>query len=52
MITSVKKFIDTNSDENLKHILDKDIFATNVYTVGFENNSTSNLDFKNRIVKI
>lgn len=52
IITSVKKFIDINSDENLKHILDKDIFATNVYTIGFENNSTSNLDFKNRIVKI
>ena len=52
IVTSVKKFIDNNSDINLINILNKDIFATNVYTIGFKNNSLSNLDFKNGIIKI
>ncbi len=52
IITSVKRFVDNNSDINLKGLLDKDIFATNVYTLGFKNNSESNLDFKNRIIHI
>lgn len=52
MITSVKKFFDTNSNNDLKHLLNKDIFATNVYTIGFEHNSLNNLDFKNGIIKI
>ena len=51
IITSVKKFVDNNTDENLKVILDKDIFASNVYTLGFQNNSLGNLDFKNGIIK-
>ena len=50
IITSVKKFVDNNFDINLKTLLDKDIFATNVYTLGFEHNSESNLDFKNGII--
>ncbi len=51
IITSVKKFVDTNKDENLNLVLNKDIFATNVYTIGFGHNSVSNLDFKNGIIK-
>lgn len=52
MITSVKKFVDTNSNKNLKQLLNKDIFATNVYTIGYEYDSLNNLDFKNGIIKI
>ena len=51
IITSVKKFVDTNSDKNLNQLLNKDVFATNVYTIGFEYNSINNLDFKNGIIK-
>lgn len=52
LITSVKKFTDTNKDKNLKQLLDIDIFSTNVYTIGFEYDSLNNLDYKNGIIKI
>ena len=52
IITSVKKFMDNSLNKNLKLILDKDVFATNVYTIGYENDSWSNLDFTKKIVKI
>ena len=52
LITSVKKFVDNNSNKNLSLLLNKDIFATNVYTIGFEYDSLNNLDFKNGIIKI
>ena len=51
LITSVKKFVDNNSNTNLQTMLNKDIFATNVYSLGFKNNSFANLDFKNGIIK-
>ena len=47
--TSVKKFIDSNPNKNLQTLLDKDIFSTNVYTLGFPNDSWSNLDFTKKI---
>lgn len=49
IITSVKKFIDSNPNKNLQTLLDKDIFSTNVYTLGFPNDSWSNLDFTKKI---
>ena len=49
IITSVKKFTDSNSNKNLNLLLNKDIFATNVYTIGFEYDSINNLDFKKGI---
>lgn len=52
IITSVKKFIDTNSDKNLKILLEKDIFATNIYTLGYQYDSWSNLDYTNKIILI
>ena len=51
LITSVKKFVDNNSNTSLQTMLNKDIFATNVYSLGFINNSFANLDFKNGIIK-
>ena len=50
LITSVKKFVDNNSNTSLQTMLNKDIFATNVYSLGFKNNSFANLDFKNGVI--
>ena len=50
IITSVKKFIDTNSDKDLQLLFDKDVLATDVYSLAFENNSLANLDFKNGVI--
>lgn len=50
LITSVKKFVDSNSNNDLKLLLDKDLFATDVYSIGFEKKSSANLDFKNGII--
>lgn len=50
IITSVKKFEDANMNKNLKSMLDKDIFATNVYTLGYNSDSWSNLDYTKKII--
>jgi len=52
VITSVKKFVDTNSNKNLNLLLEKDIFATNVYSIGYEYDSWSNLDFTKKIISL
>lgn len=51
IITSVKKFTETNNNKNLQRLLDIDIFATNVYTLGYEYNSLCNLDYTKKIIK-
>ena len=50
ILTSVKRFIDTNNNKNLKLMLDKDIWATNVYTIGYEYDSWNNLDFTQKLI--
>ncbi len=53
MITSVKKYIEQNNNKNnriLMEMLQTDIFATNVYTLGYEYESKSNLDFTNNMI--
>ncbi len=50
MITSVKKYIDQNKNKQLAEMLDIDIFATNVYTLGYEYESKANLDFTNKMI--
>lgn len=52
MITSVKKYEDQNVNKVLKEMLEKDIFATNVYTLGYEDDSWANLDYTNKLVII
>ena len=49
VVTSVKKYMDTVANRNLKEMLEKDIFATNVYTLGYYSDSYSNLDYTNKI---
>ncbi len=50
MITSVKKYEDQNINKVLREMLEKDIFATNVYTLGYEDDSWANLDYTNKLV--
>lgn len=50
IVTSVKKYMDEVSNKNLKEMLQTDILATNVYTLGYELDSWSNLDYTNKIV--
>jgi len=56
VITSVKKFLDktkpTNSNLPLINMLNIDILATNIYTLGYEYDSQSNLDFTQKIISI
>ena len=52
IITSLKKFMDKNKNKNYKLMLEKDIWATNVYTIGYEYDSWSNLDYTQKIIKI
>ena len=52
IITSVKKFVDSNSNKSLQTMLDKDIWATNVYTIGYEYDSWNNLDFTKKLITI
>ena len=49
VITSVKKYIDTVANKNLKEMLETDILATNIYTLGYYSDSYSNLDYTNKI---
>ena len=49
IVTSVKKYIDTVANKNLKEMLEKDILATNIYTLGYYSDSYSNLDYTNKI---
>lgn len=52
IVTSVKRFVDGNSNRNLKLMLDKDIWATDVYSIGYMYDSWSNLDFTHKIVSL
>lgn len=56
IITSVKQFLD-NSKNNanmkiLKSMLEKDILATNIYTLGYAKNSEANLDYTKKLIVI
>ena len=50
LITSVKKFMDKKLNNNLKLMMDKDIWATNVYTLGFEYESKGNWDYTHKLI--
>ena len=51
-VASVKKFANECTNKNLQFMLEKDILATDVYTLGYKNNSKGYLDFTKRIVSI
>ena len=50
VITSVKKFVDKNNNRNLQMMINKDILATNIYTLGYKQDSFGNLDFTKKII--
>lgn len=50
MITSVKKYQDQCTNKVLKEMLEKDIFATDIYTLGYEYDSWANLDYTSKLV--
>lgn len=50
IVTSVKKFIDSNKNKSLQTLIEKDIYATNIYTLGFIHDSWANLDYTKKIV--
>lgn len=49
IITSVKKFLDSNDDDNLNLILEKDILATNIYSLACATEYQANQDYTNKI---
>lgn len=50
IITSVKKFMDSNKDKVTKQLLDIDIRATDIYTLAYQTTSLANMDYTNSIV--
>ena len=50
VITSVKKFTTTCRNKKLLMMFEKDIKATNIYTLGYEYDSYSNLDYTNKLI--
>jgi len=52
VITSVKQFLDKNNNKVLKSMLEKDIFATNIYTLEYKKNPDANLDFTKKMIII
>ncbi len=52
VITSVKNFEKNNKNTKLKRLLEIDKYATDIYTLGYSNNSISNLDYRNGLIKI
>ena len=49
VVTTVKRYMDTVANRNLKDMLETDILATNIYTLGYYADSYSNLDYTNKI---
>ena len=51
IIVSVKKFMEDCNNTTLRNMMSKDIFATNVYTMGFKTNPVANLDYTHKVVE-
>ena len=51
-VTSVKTFLDSSSHKIYKEMLNKDILATNIYTLAYQNDSWANLDYTQRIITL
>lgn len=50
IITSVKKYIDSNPSKNLLNMLNIDIHATDIYTLGYPKDSLANLDYTHNLI--
>lgn len=52
VIISVKKFMENNTNNHLKSMLSKDILATNIYTLGYQNEPVANLDYTHKVIEV
>lgn len=52
IVTSVKKYMETSTNRILRNMLAKDVFATDIYTLGYDYDSSSNLDYTHPIVSL
>lgn len=52
IIISVNKFMENNTDNHLRNMLSKDILATNIYTLAYENEPVANLDYTHKVIEI
>ncbi len=52
IIVSVKKFMENCNNTTLRNMMLKDIFSTNVYTLGFEKEPLANLDYTHKVIEI
>ena len=49
-ITSAKDFVDNNKNKALRQMFSIDVLATNLYTLGYENEPFANLDFTKKLI--
>lgn len=52
IIVSPKKFMERSNNIPLRTMFSKDILATNIYTLGYKQNSVANLDYTHKIIEI
>ena len=52
VIVSVKRFMELSNNLSLKLMLSKDVFSSNVYTLGYKKEPLANLDYTHKIVEI
>lgn len=52
VVTSVKRFLDHTTNKTYKRMLEIDIFATDVYTLGYAYDSMANLDYTKNMIMI
>lgn len=52
VITSVKQFMDNSKNRILTSMLEKDILATNIYTMGYKKTPDANLDYTKKLIVI
>ncbi len=52
IITSPRRYLDESNNKILKAMLEKDIFATDIYTLGYDFDSFSNLDFTTPVIDL
>ena len=50
IITSVKDFVDTNKNKVLENIMEIDMFASDVYTLGYDYEPLANLDYTKKMI--
>ena len=52
VVTSVKRFLDNNTNKAYKRMMEIDIFSTDVYTLGYRNDSMANLDYTKNMIML